>query len=109
MHPGNRSNDLVMGTTTPTRAPQRTRPGDVAGDRPWQVVVLNDNHNTFEGVAFALSATLPDVGYEQGLRFADWIHRRGRAVVWSGNKERAEHYHERLLELGLTMAPIQQA
>jgi ATP-dependent Clp protease adaptor protein ClpS len=104
-----RRNDPVMGTTAPTRKPQRARPGDVAGDRPWQVVVLNDNHNTFEGVAFALSATLPDVGYEQGLRFADWIHRRGRAVVWSGARERAEHYHERLLGLGLTMAPIQQA
>jgi ATP-dependent Clp protease adaptor protein ClpS len=104
-----RRNDLVVGTTTPTRKPKRARPGDVAGDRPWQVVVLNDNHNTFEGVAFALSATLPDVAYEQGLRFADWIHRRGRAVVWSGTKERAEHYHERLVGLGLTMAPIQQA
>ena len=104
-----RRNDPVMGTTTPTRKPQRARPGDVAGDRPWQVVVLNDDHNTFEGVAFALSATLPDVGYEQGLRFADWIHRRGRAVVWSGARERAEHYHERLQGLGLTMAPIQQA
>jgi ATP-dependent Clp protease adaptor protein ClpS len=104
-----RGNDPVMGTTTPTRKPQRARPGDVAAGRPWQVVVLNDDHNTFEGVAFALSATLPDVGYEQGLRFADWIHRRGRAVVWSGAKERAEHYHERLLALGLTMAPIQQA
>ena len=99
---------LIIGTSTPTRTPQRSK-SDTANDRPWQVVVLNDNHNTFEGVAFALSATLPDVGYEQGLRFADWIHRRGRAVVWSGAKERAEHYHERLLALGLTMAPIQQA
>ena len=25
----------------------------------WRVIVLNDNHNTFEGVAFALSSTLP--------------------------------------------------
>ena len=98
----------IIGTSTPTRTPQRSK-GDTAKDRPWQVVVLNDNHNTFEGVAFALSATLPDVGYEQGLRFADWIHRRGRAVVWSGTREHAELYHERLLGLGLTMAPIQQA
>jgi ATP-dependent Clp protease adaptor protein ClpS len=98
-----------VSTTTPTRKPVRARPGDGASDRPWQVVVLNDNHNTFEGVASALSTTLPDVGYEQGLRYADWIHRRGRAVVWSGNRERAEMYHERLVGFGLTMAPIQQA
>ena len=107
--PSHRRHDPVMSTTTPIRKPQRARPGDVGGDRPWQVVVLNDNHNTFEGVAFALSATLPEVGYEQGLRYADWIHRRGRAVVWSGPREQAELYHERLVGLGLTMAPIQQA
>jgi ATP-dependent Clp protease adaptor protein ClpS len=101
--------DPGVSTTTPTKKPARARPGDGASDRPWQVVVLNDNHNTFEGVAAALSTTLPDVGYEQGLRYADWIHRRGRAVVWSGNRERAELYHERLVGYGLTMAPIQQA
>jgi len=96
-------------STTPTKQPERTTPGSVSGDRPWQIVVLNDNHNTFEGVASALATTLPDVGYEQGLRYADWIHRRGRAVVWSGHRERAEMYHQRLVGLGLTMAPIQQA
>ena len=35
-------------------------------DVPWNVVVLNDNHNTFQGVAFALSSTLPGVSYDQG-------------------------------------------
>jgi ATP-dependent Clp protease adaptor protein ClpS len=99
-----------VATETPTRNPQRARPGDgTSSDRPWQVVVLNDNHNTFEGVAAALAETLPGVGYEQGLRYADWIHRRGRAVVWSGNRERAELYHQQLVGHGLTMAPIQQA
>ena len=98
-----------MAVDAPVRTPKRTTSDRSNDDRPWQVIVMNDNHNTFEGVAFALSATLPDVGYEQGLRFADWIHRRGRAVVWSGTREHAELYHERLLGLGLTMAPIQQA
>ena len=41
--------------------------------RPWLVIVLNDNHNTFEGVAFALSAVLPGLDYDGGMRFADKI------------------------------------
>jgi len=28
---------------------------------PWHVIVLNDNHNTFDGVAAALVSVLPDV------------------------------------------------
>ena len=34
---------------------------------PWHVIVLNDNHNTFDGVAAALATVLPDVSFEQGL------------------------------------------
>jgi ATP-dependent Clp protease adaptor protein ClpS len=90
---------------TPVRKP---RAGDPGGglDAPWQVIVLNDDHNTFEGVAHALSSVLPGVGFEQGLSFANRIHASGRAVVWSGHKERAEHYREQLLGFGLTMAPL---
>ena len=46
---------------------------------PWNVIVLNDNHNTFEGVAAALSSTLPGVSFDKGLRIADRIHNSGRA------------------------------
>ena len=74
---------------------------------PWNVIVLNDNHNTFQGVAFALSSTLPGVSYDGGLRIADKIHNAGRAVVWSGQKEPAELYWENLRGFGLTMAPLE--
>ena len=73
------------------------------------MIVLNDDHNTFEGVAFALSRTLPGVSYEQGLRLADRIHNSGRAVVWSGHREQAELYWEQLAGFGLTMAPLERA
>jgi ATP-dependent Clp protease adaptor protein ClpS len=75
---------------------------------PWNVVVLNDNHNTFEGVAFALASTLPSVSYEQGMSLADRIHNSGRAIVWSGHKEAAELYWEGLRGHGLTMAPLER-
>ena len=96
---------MSTGTETPTRSP---RTGDPRGghDAPWQVIVLNDDHNTFEGVAHALAAVLPGVSVEQGLAFANRIHSSGRAVVWSGHKETAELYWEQLKSWGLTMAPL---
>jgi ATP-dependent Clp protease adaptor protein ClpS len=92
----------------PVRIPQRSTDDRDHDDRPWQVIVLNDDHNTFEGVAFALSHTLPGVSYERGLELADRIHRSGRSVVWSGVRELAEHYHAQLAGFGLTMAPLEQ-
>ena len=94
-------------TLTPTRKPVDSD-SDSAFGRPWNVIVLNDNHNTFEGVAFALASTIPGVDYERGLALADRIHNTGRAVVWSGHKEAAESYCERLNESGLTLAPLER-
>ncbi len=95
--------------TPATQSPPRERVGRSSGsDRelPWNVVVLNDDHNTFEGVAFALSSVLPGVGYDRGMAFANRIHSTGRAIVWSGHRERAEHYWAQLEASGLTMAPL---
>jgi ATP-dependent Clp protease adaptor protein ClpS len=97
-----------MSTVAPPvrkQKPRSTGPGS-GSDRPWLVIVLNDNHNTFDGVAFALARTLPGVTFERGMAMANRIHTTGRAIVWSGIKERAELYHEQLTEFGLTMAPL---
>ena len=75
----------------------------------WRVIVLNDDHNTVEGVAGALSSTLPGVSYEQGMALANLIHNTGRAIVWSGAQELAEHYWEMLKGHGLTMAPLERS
>jgi ATP-dependent Clp protease adaptor protein ClpS len=75
---------------------------------PWNVIVLNDNHNTFQGVAAALASTIPDVSYERGLQIADRIHNSGRAIVWSGHREAAELYWQQLQGHGLTMAPLER-
>ena len=77
-------------------------------DDNWRVIVLNDNHNTFEGVAFALSSTLPGVTYDDGMAMANTIHNSGRAIVWTGTREPAELYWEQLSGAGLTMAPLEQ-
>jgi len=87
---------------------RRPRAGDPGADRdaPWHVIVLNDDHNTFDVVAHALASVLPGVDFDRGLQIANRIHTSGRAVVWSGHRERAEHYREQLKGFGLTMAPL---
>jgi ATP-dependent Clp protease adaptor protein ClpS len=88
--------------------PKTRDPGsDVGGE--WRVIVLNDDHNTFDGVAKALSQTLPGVSYDQGMSLANKIHNTGQAIVWSGAREPAELYWEQLRGTGLTMAPLERA
>jgi ATP-dependent Clp protease adaptor protein ClpS len=101
----------IMSTVAPPvrkQKPRTTGPGS-GSDRPWLVVVKNDNHNTFDGVAFALARTIPGLTFEGGMRLADRIHNAGQAIVWQGQLEQAEHYWEQLVGFGLTMAPLTQS
>ena len=99
----------MTGTTqTPTRERRTTGPGG-GFDESWRVVVLNDDHNTFDGVAFALAAVLPGITFERGMAFANRIHSTGSAVVWSGHREPAELYWSQLKDRGLTMAPLDRS
>jgi ATP-dependent Clp protease adaptor protein ClpS len=80
--------------------------GGLGGE--WRVIVLNDDHNTFEGVAQALSSVIPGCSYSAGMSLANTIHASGQAIVWTGPKETAEHYWEQLKSAGLTMAPLER-
>ena len=98
----------MAGTTqTPTRA-RRTGGSGGGLDQQWLVIVLNDAHNTFDGVAFALAAVLPGVTFDRGMAFANRIHSSGRATVWTGHRELAELYWSQLQDHGLTMAPLER-
>ena len=87
--------------------PRVDEPGTGLGGA-WRVIVLNDDHNTFDGVAAALARIVPGVTLEQGYKIADKIHNTGQAIVWAGQREPAEHYWEQLKDAGLTMAPLEQ-
>ncbi len=98
---------MSAATRTPPRERLRRGSGSRVGDA-WKVIVLNDDHNTFEGVAAALASVIPGTTYDGGMRIANRIHTTGQAVVWSGHRELAELYWTQLEERGLTMAPLER-
>ena len=67
-------------TLTPPQTKRRRSSGSGLGSH-WRVIVLNDSHNTFDGVA----------------------------EVWSGHRELAELYWHELDSRGLTMAPLESS
>jgi ATP-dependent Clp protease adaptor protein ClpS len=97
-----------LGTVAPPAIKRQPKgPADGTGkDEPAHIIVLNDNHNTFEHVARTLAAVIPNVDYERGMAFATRIHTEGRARVWSGQREVAELYWEQLRDAGLTLVPL---
>jgi ATP-dependent Clp protease adaptor protein ClpS len=94
-------------STDTIELPRVDEPGSGRGGE-WRVIVLNDDHNTFDGVAAALARIIPGVNLDQGYAIADQIHNSGQAIVWSGPKEPAELYWEQLKDAGLTMAPLER-
>ncbi len=74
---------------------------DVAvADRPWVVIVWNDPINLMSYVTFVLQKLF---GYskEKATKLMLDVHHKGRAVVSSGTRERAELDVFRLHEHGL--------
>jgi ATP-dependent Clp protease adaptor protein ClpS len=94
-------------TSEVVEVPKVREPGSGLEDN-WRVIVLNDDHNTFDHVAHTLARTIPGVTVAGGYALADTIHNTGQAIVWSGVKETAELYWEQLEQAGLTMAPLEQ-
>ena len=87
--------------------PQTGAPGSGLGGA-WKVIVRNDDHNTFDHVARTLARFIPGVTLARGHEIANVIHASGRAIVYCGLREPAEHYWEQLKDAGLTMAPLEQ-
>ena len=87
--------------------PQIAGPGSALGG-PWNVIVRNDDHNTFDHVALSLARYIPGVNLARGFAIANQIDATGLAIVWSGVREVAELYWEQLRDAGLTMAPLER-
>ena len=63
------------------RAPARRRPRLRSG-WDWRVIVRNDDHNTFDHVAFTLARYVPGMTVDRGYAIAERIHTR--AWPWCG-------------------------
>ncbi len=97
---------MLKAMSVTVELPRTGFPGGGLGG-PWRVVVLNDDHNTFDHVAETLARVVPGVTLADGYRIADTIHNNGCAIVWSGPREDAESYWEQLDDAGLTMGPLE--
>ena len=83
-------------STETLERPRTGGPGSGLGGN-WQVIVLNDDHNTFDHVARTLARG--DPGRHRSTAATGSPSRstaRGRAIVWTGPKEPAELYWEQL-------------
>jgi ATP-dependent Clp protease adaptor protein ClpS len=104
---GRAASFILLAMDQTIEAPRVGGPGTGLGSE-WRVIVRNDDHNTFEHVARTLARFIPGVTLDRGLEIANVIHSSGRAIVYSGQQETAEHYWEQLKGAGLTMAPLEQ-
>jgi ATP-dependent Clp protease adaptor protein ClpS len=80
---------------------------DVSLGTPWNVIVHNDPVNLMSYVTLVLKKIFgyPD---QEAERLMIQVHREGRSMVWSGARERAEHYVRELHGHQL-MATLEQA
>jgi len=69
----------------------------------YRVVLINDDHNTFDHVAKCLQKHIPGMTEDKAWKIAVKVHNEGSCVVWSGPKEVAEMYYEQLKAEGLTL------
>jgi ATP-dependent Clp protease adaptor protein ClpS len=98
---------ILVPVSETVEAPRIGDPRSGAGGS-WRVIVCNDDHNTFDHVAGTLARFIPGVTLARGHEIANVIHNSGKAVVYCGHQEAAEHYWEQLKGAGLTMAPLEQ-
>ncbi len=96
----------VVASLAPAEVDQPTSRTDVRPDRPWIVLVWNDPINLMSYVVMVFQKLF---GYsrEKATELMLDVHEKGRAVVSSGAREKAELDMFRLHEHGL-WATVQQ-
>jgi len=68
---------------------------EVALDLPWNVVVHNDPVNLMSYVTMVFRRVF-GFSREKAEQHMMEVHQKGRSVVWSGGRERAELYVQQL-------------
>jgi ATP-dependent Clp protease adaptor protein ClpS len=68
---------------------------EVALDLPWNVIVHNDPINLMSYVTMVFQRVF-QYSRERATRHMLEVHQKGRSIVWSGSKEKAELYVQQL-------------
>ena len=79
-------------TATPTLPSVKTQ---TLPDLPWNVVVYDDPVNLMQYVTYVIQKIF---GYDEAkaTMLMMQVHRRGRSIVWTGEREKAEFYVQQL-------------
>src|SRR6201981_2716649 len=85
----------VSDSTLTSPTVEKSNESEEALDLPWQVVVHNDPVNLMTYVTMVFQRVF---GYprEKAERHMLEVHHKGRSVLWSGMRERAELYVQQL-------------
>jgi ATP-dependent Clp protease adaptor protein ClpS len=86
-------------TPTPTRRPNKLKPGKLP---PWKVVLHNDQINGMEDVVVTIKMLTP-LSEQAAVRRMLEAHLRGRAMLLTTHRERAELYKNQFASRGLTV------
>jgi ATP-dependent Clp protease adaptor protein ClpS len=90
-----------MGSTGATSTERQVgTEGAVATQRPWNVVVWNDPVTPMTVVVVILKRIF-GYGTNRATQLMLSVHHEGRAIVWSGQRDRAESYCVKLQVAGL--------
>jgi ATP-dependent Clp protease adaptor protein ClpS len=93
--PIGRSSETVGATTVERPTIEKETSSDENLDLPWLVIVHNDPVNLMSYVTMVFQRVF---GYprERAERHMLEVHHKGRSVLWSGMRERAELYVQQL-------------
>jgi ATP-dependent Clp protease adaptor protein ClpS len=81
-------------TDTETKVlPETEQRDDLAS--PWHVVVFNDPVNLMSYVSMVIQRIFGYPESKAKMMMLD-VHQKGSCIVWTGEKERAEHYVQQL-------------
>jgi ATP-dependent Clp protease adaptor protein ClpS len=93
--------------TAPERVVRPVESEETATEPPWNVVIFNDPVNLMQYVTLVIQRVF---GYSkekaEGMMLD--VHHKGKCVVWSGPRERAEYYTQQLQSHQL-LASMQKA
>lgn len=80
---------------------------EVVLDQPWNVVIHNDPVNLMSYVSHVIRK-LFGYGEQEANRLMLQVHEQGRSIVWTGAREKAEHY-VRELHVHQLLSTLEQA